>query len=55
MKLSVVIPCYNESATLADLHEVGISYHGWTHAEGKKIDRRNGFQALYAICKYNLR
>ena len=36
-------------------YEVGISYYGRTYAEGKKINWRDGFRAIYAICKYNLR
>ena len=36
------------------IYEVGISYHGRTYAEGKKIDWRDGFRALYAIIKYNM-
>ncbi len=39
----------------AVFYEVGISYHGRTYAEGKKITWRDGFRAIYAICKYNLR
>ncbi len=35
-------------------YEVGISYHGRTYAEGKKITWRDGFRAIYAICRYNL-
>jgi glycosyltransferase involved in cell wall biosynthesis len=35
-------------------YEVGISYHGRTYAEGKKIGWRDGVRALYAILKYNL-
>lgn len=35
-------------------YEVGISYYGRTYAEGKKIDWRDGFRAIYAIFKYNL-
>ncbi len=38
----------------AVFYEVGISYHGRTYAEGKKIHWRDGFRAIYAICKYNL-
>jgi glycosyltransferase involved in cell wall biosynthesis len=37
------------------IYEVGISYYGRTYAEGKKISWRDGFRALYAILKYNLR
>lgn len=35
-------------------YEVGISYHGRTYEEGKKIGWRDGVRALYAILKYNL-
>jgi glycosyltransferase involved in cell wall biosynthesis len=36
------------------IYEVGISYHGRTYEEGKKIGWRDGVRALYAIVKYNL-
>ena len=36
------------------IYEVGISYHGRTYAEGKKIGIKDGFRALYCILKYNL-
>ena len=36
------------------IYEVGISYHGRTYAEGKKIGWRDGVQAIYCILKYNL-
>jgi glycosyltransferase involved in cell wall biosynthesis len=35
------------------IYEVGISYHGRTYAEGKKIGWQDGFRALYCIVKYN--
>lgn len=35
------------------IYEVGVSYHGRTYEEGKKIGWRDGFRALYAIIKYN--
>lgn len=35
------------------IYEMGISYHGRTYAEGKKIGARDGFRALYAILRYN--
>jgi len=35
-------------------YEVGVSYHGRTYAEGKKIGVRDGFRALYAIARHNL-
>jgi len=34
--------------------EVGISYHGRTYAEGKKIGWRDGLRALWCIVRYNL-
>ena len=36
------------------VYEVGISYYGRTYAEGKKIDWKDGFRAVYCILKYNL-
>lgn len=36
------------------IYEVGISYHGRTYKQGKKIGWRDGFRAIYAILKYNL-
>jgi glycosyltransferase involved in cell wall biosynthesis len=35
------------------IYEVGISYHGRTYAEGKKINWKDGFRAIYCIIKYN--
>lgn len=35
-------------------YEVGISYYGRTYAEGKKINWKDGFRALYCILKYGL-
>lgn len=36
------------------VYEIGISYHGRTYAEGKKIGARDGWYALYCVLKYNL-
>ena len=36
------------------IYEVGISYHGRTYEEGKKITWKDGLRAVYAIIKYNL-
>ena len=36
------------------IYEVGISYYGRTYAEGKKINWRDGIEALQCILKYNL-
>lgn len=35
------------------VYEVGISYHGRTYEEGKKIGWKDGFRAVYAIARYN--
>jgi len=46
------------TAKIAKLHcrvyEVGISYHGRTYDEGKKINWKDGVWALYCIFKYNI-
>jgi glycosyltransferase involved in cell wall biosynthesis len=36
------------------IYEVGISYYGRTYAEGKKINWRDGFRAIYCIVRYNI-
>lgn len=36
------------------IYEVGISYHGRSYSEGKKIGWRDGFRAIFCILKYNL-
>lgn len=35
------------------IYEVGISYYGRTFEEGKKINWKDGFRAIYCILKYN--
>jgi len=35
-------------------YEVGISYHGRTYKEGKKINWKDGFRAIYCILRYNV-
>lgn len=36
------------------IYEVGISYYGRTYEEGKKINWKDGFRAIYCIIRYNL-
>ena len=36
------------------IYEVGIAYYGRTYEQGKKVDLRDGFRAIYCILKYNL-
>ena len=38
----------------ARIYEVGISYHGRTYEEGKKITWKDGLSAVRCIIKYNL-
>lgn len=35
------------------IYEVGISYYGRTYEEGKKINWKDGFRAIFCIIKYN--
>ena len=37
------------------IYEIGISYHGRTYAEGKKIGWRDGVRALWCIVKYRFK
>ena len=36
------------------IYEVGISYYGRTYQEGKKINWKDGFRAIYCILKYSI-
>lgn len=36
------------------IYEVGVSYYGRTYAEGKKINWKDGFRAIYCIFRYGL-
>ena len=36
------------------IYEVGISYYGRTYLEGKKINWKDGFRAIYCIVRYGL-
>jgi glycosyltransferase involved in cell wall biosynthesis len=36
------------------IYEVGISYYGRNYSEGKKINWKDGFRAIYCIFKYGL-
>jgi glycosyltransferase involved in cell wall biosynthesis len=36
------------------IYEIGISYYGRTYSEGKKINWKDGFKAIYCIFRYNL-
>ena len=36
------------------IFEVGVSYYGRTYEEGKKINWKDGFRAIFCIIRYNL-
>jgi glycosyltransferase involved in cell wall biosynthesis len=36
------------------IYEVGVSYYGRTYAEGKKINWKDGFRAIFCIIKYGI-
>jgi len=36
------------------IYEVGISYHGRTYADGKKIGWKDGMEAIWCILKFNI-
>ena len=36
------------------VYEVGIAYYGRTYEQGKKVNWKDGFRAIYCIFKYNL-
>jgi glycosyltransferase involved in cell wall biosynthesis len=36
------------------IYEVGVSYYGRTYEEGKKINWKDGFRAIYCILRYGL-
>jgi glycosyltransferase involved in cell wall biosynthesis len=40
--------------TRCRIYEVGIAYRGRTYKEGKKVNWKDGFRAIYAIVRYNL-
>ena len=40
--------------TKCRIYEIGISYSGRSYEEGKKINWKDGFRAIYCILKYNL-
>lgn len=37
------------------IYEIGVSYYGRTYEEGKKINWKDGFRAIYCILRYGLK
>ena len=59
MKLSVIIPCYNEVKTIEEIiaavkNSPYKNKDGRTYDECKKIGLKDGFRGLYCIIKYNV-
>ena len=68
MKVSIVVPLYNEERTIINIlskiqdeikkvnefnFEVGISYFGRSHEEGKKLGFKDAVSAFISIIKYS--
>lgn len=53
-EVTAKIAHFRENGEPLRIYEVGISYHGRTYEEGKKIGWRDGFRALWCILRYNL-
>jgi glycosyltransferase involved in cell wall biosynthesis len=53
-EITAKIAAYRFEGRPLRIYEVGISYHGRTYEEGKKIGYKDGFRALWCILKYNL-
>jgi glycosyltransferase involved in cell wall biosynthesis len=53
-EITAKIAAYRENGRRLRIYEVGISYHGRTYEEGKKIGWKDGFRAIWCIIKYNL-
>jgi glycosyltransferase involved in cell wall biosynthesis len=47
------LAAYRKEGQPLRIYEVGISYHGRTYEEGKKIGWPDGLRALWCIVKYN--
>lgn len=52
-ELTAKVAGYRDNGRPLRIYEVGISYHGRTYQDGKKIGWRDGLRALWCIVKYN--
>ena len=53
-EITAKVAAYRLEGKPLRIYEVGISYHGRTYQEGKKIGWKDGLRALWCIIKYNL-
>ena len=54
MRISFLIPTYNERATLRVYQLPIISYDGRIYEEGKKITWRDGFKAIWVLIRVRI-
>jgi glycosyltransferase involved in cell wall biosynthesis len=52
-EITAKLAAYRFNGRPLRIYEVGISYHGRTYEEGKKIGWKDGLRALWCILKYN--
>ena len=52
-EITAKLAAYRVNGEPLRIYEVGISYHGRTYQEGKKIGWKDGLCALWCILKYN--
>lgn len=52
-EITAKLAAFRQNGEPLRIFEVGISYHGRTYEEGKKIGWRDGVRALWCIIRYN--
>lgn len=52
-EITAKLAAYRRHGQPLRIYEVGISYHGRTYYEGKKIGWRDGLRALWCVIRYN--
>jgi glycosyltransferase involved in cell wall biosynthesis len=52
-EITAKIAAYRINGKALRIYEVGVSYHGRTYQEGKKIGWKDGMWAMWCIIKYN--
>lgn len=53
-EITAKVAAYRLDGRALRIYEVGVSYHGRTYQEGKKIGWKDGMWAMWCIIKYNL-
>lgn len=52
-EITAKVAAYRLNGKALRIYEVGVSYHGRTYQEGKKIGWKDGMWAIWCIIKYN--